>query len=373
MVKINDQHFELNTGMYEGSKLIELAKLEPDQKLLLDIKGDVDIPITPQDLVYLTGNETLISGKFDGPDSPNSHKCRGIVINGETVEDVFNLKLTGLQIKELLFEDCLDKALYVELENEPDYIVDNDASIVLNQTFGFLLVTKSVSESDIPDLEECACKGEKPPKHEKYKIKVDKQKHKVNSPRLTGREILQLAGYDESRYLYQKFANGERRQIELDEKVDFTEPGIERFHTMRCEHQEGFVDQRQDFQLSLDDTQFLNSLNLKWECVIEGNIKRVVIYGFKLPVGFNYTEVDLNFQITDSYPTSQIDMAYFYPAIERNDGKPIRCITNDTFDGKIWQRWSRHRTPHNPWEPGVDCIATHVAYIETWFTQELDK
>ena len=372
-ITIDDQIFNVEPSIYSGKEIRGLLSISNNAKLIFDKIGDVDIPIDDADLLAIKGGEVFILDSSDRPNNPNSIHCKDIFINGEKVKEVENSKLKISQLKELLYDDISNKALYLELPLEPDYLLQDEYSIVIDSSFRYLLVTKSTTDSDVPDLEDCACKGEKPPKHEKYKIKIDKEKYKVHSPRLTGREILKLAGYDESRYLYQKFAGGERRQIELDEKVDFTEPGIERFHTMRCEHQEGLQEPRQQFQLSKDDSEFLDSLSLKWECVVEGNIKRVVIYGFKLPSGFNVTEVDVNMQISNSYPSSQIDMAYFYPVISRTDGKGIRALCNDNFDGKIWQRWSRHRTPQNPWEPGVDCIATHVAYIESWFTQELDK
>jgi len=373
MININGKQIQLKSGLYKGAKLIELANLLGDERILLDIKNDVDVPITASDLIVIEGGETFSVGVSDAPDNPNLVNSNEVTINGQTIEEVSSAKIEGKVLKKYLFEDISDKVIYLELANTPDYLLKDEESILLTGSLRFLLVTKSNSDEDMPDLEDCACSNQYPPKHQKYKIKVDKVKHKVESPRLTGREILELAGYDETRYLYQKFAGGERRQIELDEKVDFTEPGIERFHTMRCEHQEGLQEPRKQFQLSNDDAEFLGSLNLKWECVVEGNIKRVVINGFKLPTGFNVSEVDVNMQISNSYPSSQIDMAYFYPAIARTDEKVIRALSSDNFDGKVWQRWSRHRTAQNPWEPGVDCIATHVAYIGSWFTQELNK
>jgi hypothetical protein len=372
-IVINNQNIEIKPSLYTGAEIQNLVNLCNEERIFLDLENDVDIPISASDLLVIEGGEVFSVGTSDAPDNPNLINSKKVTINGQIIEEVSSAKIKGQLLKKYLSEDISDKVIYLELANTPDYLLKDEESIILNDSLKFLFVTKSNSDEDVPDLEDCACSNHCPPKHQKYKIKVDKVKHKVESPRLTGREILELAGYDETRYLYQKFAGGERRQIELDEKVDFTEPGIERFHTMRCEHQEGLQEPRRQFQLSNDDAEFLDSLNLKWECVVEGNIKRVVIKGFKLPTGFNVSEVEVNMQISSSYPSSQIDMAYFYPAIARTDGKSIRALSSDTFDGKVWQRWSRHRTAQNPWESGVDCIATHVAYIGSWFSQELNK
>ena len=56
---------------------------------------------------------------------------------------------------------------------------------------------------------------------------------------------------------------------------------------------------------------------------------------------------------------------------------PMACksgaLASEGFDGKTWQRWSRHRTPANPWRPGLDNLATHFGLVEEWFGREVRK
>ena len=66
-------------------------------------------------------------------------------------------------------------------------------------------------------------------------------------------------------------------------------------------------------------------------------------------------------------------MVYFYPDLARNDGRAIKAISNEMFDGKSWQRWSRHRTNKNPWRIGIDNIETHITLVGEWLFQELKK
>jgi hypothetical protein len=66
-------------------------------------------------------------------------------------------------------------------------------------------------------------------------------------------------------------------------------------------------------------------------------------------------------------------MVYFYPRLARLDGKAIAATADDTFDGKAWQRWSRHRTPQNPWRPGLDNLGSHIALVKEWLQLELRK
>lgn len=130
---------------------------------------------------------------------------------------------------------------------------------------------------------------------------------------------------------------------------------------------------RRQFQLPEEDTEFLESSPFPWETVIEGKIKRVVIHDFPLPVGYNLKTVDLNVRIEGAYPDTQIDMVYFYPLLVRTDGKPINATAPDNFDGKAWQRWSRHRSNQHPWRPGLDNLSTHLALVGEWLRKEFEK
>jgi len=96
---------------------------------------------------------------------------------------------------------------------------------------------------DLVDLEDFAKKnnGAKPPKAKKYRIKIDKEKYTVEVPSMTGREILAKAGMNpvERYQLNQKKHGGKIEVIGLDQSVDFTEPGIERFMTLPMDQNEG--------------------------------------------------------------------------------------------------------------------------------------
>lgn len=96
-------------------------------------------------------------------------------------------------------------------------------------------------QEDLIDIEEYAILGKKPPKAKKYRIKVDKEKYVVTVPSMTGREILVLAGKNppERFQLNQKFKGGRVKVIKLDQVVDFTEPGVEKFMTVPLDQQEG--------------------------------------------------------------------------------------------------------------------------------------
>jgi hypothetical protein len=228
---------------------------------------------------------------------------------------------------------------------------------------------------EIVDLEQFAKEGKIPPARCKgYRIRIDKLTYVVTEPSKTGRELLELAEKQPERFsIRQKLKGGQVKKIELDERVDFTTVGIERFMTLPLDQQEGYT-ARHHFDLPENDREYLDSLGLVWETVLEKNVQRLVINNYPLLNGYNPTNVSLCLQMGASYPDEQIDMVFFCPAVIRADGKPIPATGGSlTFDGKTWQQWSRHRTSVNPWRADIDYIGTHMALVDHWLERELLK
>ena len=94
---------------------------------------------------------------------------------------------------------------------------------------------------DEVEIEEYGKRNEKPPHARSYVIRVDKVKFKVHTPHLTGREILTLAGKTPPEHfkLTQKLHGGAAKTVGLDEPVDFTARGVERFMTLPLDQTEG--------------------------------------------------------------------------------------------------------------------------------------
>jgi hypothetical protein len=94
---------------------------------------------------------------------------------------------------------------------------------------------------ELVDLEEYASKGDKPPKAKRYRIRIDGQKYIVNVPSMTGRQLLELAGKTppEKFMIVEKVRGEKPRRIGLDEEVDFTKRGVEKFLTQPLGQTEG--------------------------------------------------------------------------------------------------------------------------------------
>ena len=205
-----------------------------------------------------------------------------------------------------------------------------------------------------------------------YKVQIDKDFFDTLVPRLSGRELLELAYKKPANNyaIYLKVKGGQPKRIDLDEKIDLSKPGVERFVTLPLDQTDG-LSGRRDFSLPQDDLDWLTRSPYLFELVAEHNVLRVVLYDFPIPNGYQQAHADINVRIESGYPDSEIDMVYVYPALQRVDGRPIAAISSNNFDGKKWQRWSRHRTQANPWRSGTDNLATHFGLVENWFEREL--
>lgn len=141
---------------------------------------------------------------------------------------------------------------------------------------------------------------------------------------------------------------------------------------------------KRDFYLPEKDRDYLDNLGLKYETVKSDNYRFgynnmfVIIYGYFINQDYYKVEkggnnVDVLLQIPSGYPSSQIDMASFYPHLQRVDKKSIPNI-HHFYDVKKrnWQTWSRHRSGLAVWDPEIDFIGTHMEYVESFLQKEID-
>jgi hypothetical protein len=133
------------------------------------------------------------------------------------------------------------------------------------------------------------------------------------------------------------------------------------------------MEDRRMVSLNPQDELFLKSLGQRWEVIRDGSIW-VLVHDYALPEGYVQKTVILAVRIEAGYPAAPLDMMYVYPAVSRLDGKAIRQTeVLQPIDQKQFQRWSRHRTPDNPWLSNQDSLETHMYFIEEAFRAEFTK
>jgi len=132
---------------------------------------------------------------------------------------------------------------------------------------------------------------------------------------------------------------------------------------------------RRQFSLPEFDVGYLGTTGLKWETITDTTQTRWLLL-HEWPVrhaGYNMESVTVALQIPPGYPDAQIDMAYFHPHLARKDGRAIGALSAQDLDGKVFQRWSRHRTGEAPWRPGEDDVSSHLVLVDDWLERELAK
>ena len=133
------------------------------------------------------------------------------------------------------------------------------------------------------------------------------------------------------------------------------------------------MDPRRDFDLLPQDEEFLDEHGHPWETILDGS-QWVLIHEFPTHEGYNHPHVTVAIRMETGYPNTELNMAYFFPALARQNGKLIGATgAKQMIDGKTYQRWSRHRTAQNPWRVGLDRLDTHVILIEDWLAREFER
>ena len=116
--------------------------------------------------------------------------------------------------------------------------------------------------------------------------------------------------------------------------------------------------------LPSDDHEYLKRAAIEYEEFDAGGVRGVIFRKFALPVGkYNANEADILTVLRDGYPDVGPDMFYANPRLNFvGGGSPGATTVDETFNGRLWQRWSRHDTT-NGWRSGIDGIQTQVERI----------
>jgi len=236
---------------------------------------------------------------------------------------------------------------------------------VLTEREGAHLIEEIVEDlAELVVLAEYAACKQHPPRAKAYKIEIDRTEMIVHVHEMTGRQILGLVNKDPEQWCLQmKLRGGQRVRIEPDQIVVFCAHHIERFETSPKRARAGEATQHDI--LTGDDVAYLTSLGLPWEVIVDaGNAQALVIHDFPLPSGANRPKTDLMIRLPNTYSAAELDMFNLPRGVGRADGRVLPNLSDTTFGETEWTQWSRHRLEGEPWRPGIDCVATHLALVE---------
>ena len=219
-------------------------------------------------------------------------------------------------------------------------------------------------EQAIPERDHGAKHGDRP--HEPtWKLNVQGVVIESARPTIVVRDAIKLAGFDPDAdwIMVLKVSGQPKKPVELTTVIDLRTPGVEklRLTPKKIDNGEAPVSRRVDFALLPEDEAHLNRLGLRWETVIDGNRRWLLIRSYPLPPSFSNSTVDIAIEIPASYPGAQLDMFYCHPHLALAGGGAIAQTQHvESISGVGFQRWSRHRA----WDSAHDTLATHLALVD---------
>lgn len=116
-----------------------------------------------------------------------------------------------------------------------------------------------------------------------------------------------------------------------------------------------------------EDQATLDQLGLSYEVASDGSFVAVTIEGWPLPAGLEPRVGTLLILLPPGFNDAAPDMFWLDPPAT-NQGQPIPGTESmEIHAGRTWQRWSRHI--QGAWRPGVDNLATYLAYVRRCLDQ----
>ncbi|MCP3404055.1 E2/UBC family protein [Bradyrhizobium sp. CCGB01] len=194
------------------------------------------------------------------------------------------------------------------------------------------------------------------------------------SPQIVVRDAIKLAGFDPDAdwIIVLKVAGEPRKEVDLNATIDLSHPGVEklRLTPRQINNGEAAAPCRRDFALLPQDEVHLDRLGLRWETIIDGARRWLLLRAYPLPPGYTVAVTDLAIEVPVSYPGAQLDMFYCHPHLALRNGQSIpqvQCI--ESLNGIGFQRWSRHRQ----WDSARDNVSTHLALVEESLRREVER
>lgn len=211
-------------------------------------------------------------------------------------------------------------------------------------------------------------------KSEVWKLNVQGNAIESREPTIIVRDALVRAGFTPDGWIIVlKTAEG-KRQVELDHVIDLRQAGIEKIRLIPREinNGEAFTPLRA-FPLLPGDEAGLDARGGRWETIVEGGRRWLILHDVELPAGYHQTHTTIAVEVPSGYPMAELDMFYCAPHLSRVDGAGIpQTQVTMSLLGRSFQRWSRHRGAVAPWRPGIDNAVTHLALIDASILREVE-
>jgi len=239
-IMIDGTKHEVAAGLVSAQVIYDLVGCV-NGGLFLNQRDDIDIPLDSASFLVIGGHESFVTGESSIEDNPPLRKAIQIMLNGEPDVSLPKAKITGKELKAFDYE-YPEGRLFADIGTGPDAEIADDTKVLVQEGNAFFVIPASDGSGvgDPIDIEDCSRGGRPPPKGQKYRIRIDRDKYTVEEEKITGTQILALAEKTPEEWaLNQKLGGGKRERIEADDFVYVSQPGVERFETVRRQAQQG--------------------------------------------------------------------------------------------------------------------------------------
>ncbi len=307
------------------------------------------------DLEDIRPNETVDlrrdAGRFVIVESDRAYR---FTIDGQRFDWPCRIVSEGLLRK--LGQIPADKVIYFERQDQPDRQVDDHDLVDLEATG----VESFVSRKPV------------------WKLNVQGVMLELFTPTIVVQEALVEAGFnpDQGWHIFLKVVGQQKQPVELITVIDLRTPGIEklRLTPKDVNNGEAPVVPRRTFALLDIDEAHLNRLGLKWETIVEGERRWLLLHDYPLPVGYTVSHSKVALEIPPTYPGAQIYGFYAHPPLALSSGRVIASTQlRGVLLGAEYHGWSRNRGPAAPWDANTDSVVTQLALVDAALSKEVDE
>ena len=194
-------------------------------------------------------------------------------------------------------------------------------------------------------------------------------------PTIGVRDAISRAGFDADKgwFVFLKVQGEPKREVNLNEAIDLRAPGIERLRlTPRNVDNGEAISLCRKFALLDADEDHLDKLGLRWETIVEGERRWLILHDYPVPGGYKTKLTELAIDVPPAYPQAALYGFYAFPPLTLDSGNAIPSTQlRGTIRGREFHGWSRHRGAGDPWNPAKDNIATHLTLVDAALAKEV--
>jgi hypothetical protein len=249
-----------------------------------------------------------------------------------------------------------DKAIYFERQDQPDRVVGDGDLLDLDAAGVESFVSRKLA----------------------WTLNVQGVMLEIFAPTIVVRQALVEAGFnpDQGWQIFLKIVGQPKQPVELTTVIDLRTPSIEKLRLTPKDVNNGDVSTMpcRAFALLDVDEGHLNRLGLKWETIIEGARRWLLLHDYPLPPGYTVTRTKMALEIPPTYPGAQIYGFYAYPPLALPSGHAIASTQlRGVLHGAEYHGWSRSRGPSEPWSPATDNVVTQLALVDAALAKEVGE